>query len=195
MSKKRHADPLLHTARSGVPDQPVRRIIVPRLFLLRHAKAAWAAPGSTDFERPLTTDGMRAARAAGASMRSAGLLPDVALVSPALRTRQTFEGLAESLKGIESVSFEHTLYEGGGDKYLEALRRVPADTESVLIVGHNPMTEDFGEALAGSGDEAALEAMRAGFPVCGLAVLQFAVPLPDVTLGGGHLESFDVYEG
>lgn len=165
-----------------------------RLFLLRHAKAAWAAPGMSDFDRPLTPEGMRAARAAGAAMAAAGAVPTLVLCSPALRTRQTWEGVAEAFGAGMPVDFVSGLYDGGADAYLETLRGA-GPAASVLMVGHNPMTEDFGEALAGDGEAGALKAMRSGFPVCGMATLRFERPFSSTGRGGGWLEAFSVHEG
>lgn len=167
---------------------------MPRLFLLRHAKAAWAAPGMGDFERPLTPEGMRAARAAGIAMAAAGDVPAQVLCSPALRTRQTWEGVAHAFGAGIAVSFVPELYDGGAKAYLDALRGT-GTAASVLVVGHNPMTEDIGEALTGDGDEDALKALKAGFPVCGLAVISFERPFSGMKRGTGRLERFDVYEG
>jgi phosphohistidine phosphatase len=177
-----------------MPVDPTAEDVMPRLFLLRHAKAAWAAPGMSDFDRPLTPEGMRAARATGRAMAAAGHKPALVLCSPALRTRQTWEGVAEAIGGGAQVEMPAPLYDGGAKAYLDAIRRA-VDTASLLVVGHNPMTEDIGDALAGDGDADALAALKAGFPVCGLAVIRFDVLFAKVKRGMGRLESFSVEEG
>ena len=49
------------------------------LYLLRHAKAGWAAPGMRDFDRPLDDTGLADAEAMGRTMRAQRLVPDLTL--------------------------------------------------------------------------------------------------------------------
>lgn len=165
-----------------------------RLYLLRHAKAAWGAPGTPDFDRPLTPEGMRAARAAGAALAAAGQMPALAACSPALRTRQTFEGVAQAFAASLPVRMDASLYDSDTQSYLAALNAA-GDAPSLLMVGHNPMTEEFGAALAGSGEPQAMAALKGGFPVCGLAVIVFDLPFAAAKPGLGRIESFSVHEG
>ncbi len=166
---------------------------MPRLFLLRHAKAAWGAPGTADFDRPLAPEGMRAARTAGGFLASQGMAPALVLCSPALRTRQTWERAAEGA-AAGAVRYPADLYDTDPATYLEVLRGAGA-AESVLLVGHNPMMEEVALALAGTGEAKALEALRGGFPVCALAVLAFDAGFDTIAPGGGGLERFVVFEG
>ena len=56
-----------------------------RLMLLRHAKTERAEPGERDRDRKLTKRGRADAPLIGAYMAHHGLVPDLALVSPATR--------------------------------------------------------------------------------------------------------------
>jgi phosphohistidine phosphatase len=167
---------------------------MPRLFLLRHAKAAWAAPGMSDRDRPLTPEGMRAARLAGAAIAADGGFPELVLCSPALRTRQTHECLSAAAGQRADVRFVDALYDTGAGEYMEVLRGA-GSVGTVMIVGHNPSMEDFADALAGGGDARALASLKRGFPVCGMATLAFDGPFPAVLRGSGTLEAFRVFEG
>jgi len=104
------------------------------LILLRHAKAVRPHEAESDKARGLTGRGRREAALAGAAMEDAGLKPALALVSTALRTRETAEfGLANFKLETE---FDEALYhaepEGLWDAFTES------EAESVVIVGHNP---------------------------------------------------------
>ena len=68
-----------------------------RLMLLRHAKTERAAPGARDRERKLTQRGRDDAPAIGAYMVQHGLIPDLAVVSPAARAQQTWTLVAAML--------------------------------------------------------------------------------------------------
>ena len=61
---------------------------------------------------------------------------------------------------------------------------------SLLIVGHNPMTEDLTIALSGEGDEAARGMLNHGFPTSGLAIVRFPGSLANAAQGTGYLEAF-----
>ena len=68
-----------------------------RLVVMRHSKAESTAP--SDHERALASRGRADAAAAGMWLAEQGITPDAALVSDAMRTRQTWAqvaGLAES---------------------------------------------------------------------------------------------------
>lgn len=62
---------------------------MPTLILLRHAKAE--AHNLEDFQRSLALRGRRQAIAVGEALTEEGLVPDLALVSAAARTKQTWE--------------------------------------------------------------------------------------------------------
>ncbi|WP_434742325.1 SixA phosphatase family protein [Micromonospora sp. SH-82] len=67
------------------------------LVLLRHAKAETPGEEILDVDRPLVARGRAAAVAVGTWLDRYGLRPDVVLCSPALRTRQTWAGVADGL--------------------------------------------------------------------------------------------------
>lgn len=64
-----------------------------RLFLLRHAKAKWAEPGSRDYDRALDETGKADAAKVALAMQSAGYLPELVLCSGAKRARDLGSGI------------------------------------------------------------------------------------------------------
>jgi phosphohistidine phosphatase len=65
-----------------------------RLMLLRHAKSEKAEPGMSDRDRRLNGRGQGDATTMGAYMARHQLTPDLALISTAQRTRETWEHVA-----------------------------------------------------------------------------------------------------
>lgn len=135
-----------------------------RLLLLRHAEAVPAPAGdlsaAADLARPLTEEGHRLARHRGEMMRRAGIVPDVVLCSPALRTRQTYAGLLPFGQNARSdirpeIRIEPTLYLAAPDELLARLRVTPDAVHTVLLVGHNPGLPALARYL--NGVETALE--------------------------------------
>lgn len=161
-----------------------------RLFLLRHAKAGWAAPGMTDFDRQLSASGIADAEALGRRMRQTGLLPDIVLCSTARRAVQTFDRVASTLfTDAPRAIYLEKLYNSDATNYVAAIRRAQPG-RALLVVGHNPMMEDLAFALPADGDANAMRLAAAGFPTCGLAVLRFDDPLAALAPGTGHLQAF-----
>ncbi|MGX9119320.1 SixA phosphatase family protein [Mesorhizobium sp. BHbsci] len=159
-----------------------------KLYLLRHAKAGWALPGMRDFDRPLDASGVADAETMGAAMRARSYIPDLTLCSNAKRARQTLEGLAGHID-TGRVLFLDTLYSEDAAGYLNLIRS-NGGPSSLLIIGHNPMTEDLTIALSGDGDEAAMGMLNHGFPTSGLAVVRFPASLANAAQGTGYLEGF-----
>lgn len=159
-----------------------------KLYLLRHAKAGWALPGVRDFDRPLDESGIADAEAMGAAMRTGGHVPDLTLCSNARRCRQTLEGIAGHAD-TGRVLFFDKLYTEDAAGYLATIQE-HGSAGSLLVIGHNPMTEDLAMALAGSGDEEARETLAHGFPTCGLAAIRFTGDLAGAEPGAGYLEEF-----
>ena len=99
------------------------------IWLLRHGDATNDAPD--DASRPLTENGERQARAAGAALAALGEGIDVCLTSPKLRALQTAR-LACAALGLEPEVDESLR---GGDFDPAA---VAAGRGDVLLVGHEP---------------------------------------------------------
>ncbi len=141
-----------------------------RLMLLRHGKSGWPA-GVPDHERPIAERGRRASRAMAHHMVASGLQPERVVVSPALRTRQTWEIVGQVFSPAPSVVFEPAIYEAEAARILTIVRGLPDEVERVLLVGHNPGLQDLALLLVGEGDAEAMARLKGKYPTAGLAVL------------------------
>lgn len=159
-----------------------------RLYLLRHARAKWAEPGTRDYDRALDPAGKADAETVAASMLLAGYVPDRVLCSGARRARETWEAASRHLI-VTDVEYLDGLYSSDAGGYLEIIRQT-GGAGSVLVVGHNPMMEDLAMALSRGGETDALGAVAGGFPTCGLAVIRFSTPLAQIAPEDGYLEEF-----
>jgi phosphohistidine phosphatase len=151
------------------------RKIMSELYLLRHAKAVPQEEGGPDRERPLEQRGRRAAQAMAQWIAEQRLAPALVLCSPSLRTRQTLDIVALSFPHPPKILVEDGLYLAEARQLLARLRQLPADTASVLLVGHNPGFYDLAmylsEVATGS-----LITRLAGFPTGALASFRIEVP-------------------
>ena len=142
------------------------------LFLLRHAKAAPALPGMGDFDRPLDAAGVNDARRIGAEMAARGMRPEAAICSASLRTRQTFEQIGPFLSAeITDLIFSRSLYSADAHGYLEEIRE--KEGSALLVIGHNPSTEELAGLLVSRRDRRAADSLLQGFPTGGLAHFEF----------------------
>jgi phosphohistidine phosphatase len=145
-----------------------------RLMLLRHAKAL-KLEGLQDFDRPLKASGREQARLIGEFMAAHGLKPGLALVSTALRARETFDLVDIFLHPPPERVDEPELYEATAETLFETVRGLPAKRPDALLVGHNPAFEELANGLIVSGNEAALARFDRHMPTAALAVIDFAV--------------------
>ena len=159
-----------------------------RLLLLRHAKSG-RPPGVSDIDRPLDARGREAAPRMGVYLAREGLHPDLALVSPARRTRETWEAAAAAL-GAVPMQIVETIYEAPPAALLAAVRAAPDTAETLILVGHNPGTEALAETLAADGAPAARTRLAQGFPTAALAVITFDVAHWSEIDRNGRLERF-----
>ncbi|MDT8854433.1 histidine phosphatase family protein [Paracoccaceae bacterium Fryx2] len=116
-----------------------------RLILIRHAKSAWDDPLIADHDRPLAPRGIAAAHDLGQWLASRGYVPGEIKCSDALRTRDTWAGIAPSLPGTPEPVLKSALYQAGPDVMLAVLRHATADT--VAMLGHNPGIAEFAHRL------------------------------------------------
>lgn len=137
-----------------------------QLTLFRHAKAVPGEDGQDDFDRALAPIGREAAPRVATAIFGAGSRPDVALVSDARRTRETWELAASGFPGV-AVTFMRSLYLAPAETlYAEAER---CGAGNVIIVAHNPGLHDLASRLARRRN--ALESkLRAKFPTAAAAL-------------------------
>lgn len=164
------------------------------LVIVRHAKAE--AIASSDDQRPLADRGRVDARALGEWLAGSGVRPDAALVSAALRTRQTWQELADGAGYTLDADHEPSLYAAGPDTALDLVRAVDEGIGTLLLLGHNPTMSFLAQMLdGGDGDPAAAADMTAGFPTAAVAVFDVPDAWSSLDMGNARLRAFHVARG
>ncbi|QZY27623.1 SixA phosphatase family protein [Nocardioides coralli] len=160
------------------------------LVLVRHARAEQS--GRTDAERTLTEEGDAAARERGAELAAEGLVPDHALVSAAVRAVQTWEALAAGAGWELGAETSRSLYTAEPETALDLLGELPAQTSTVVVVGHNPTMASLAQTLDdGRGDpDAGAALLAAGFPPGAAAVFAYDGAWADVAPGSARLVAY-----
>lgn len=159
-----------------------------RLILTRHAKSSWDNPDQLDDARPLNPRGARSAQSLGTWLASRGYIPDTVLCSPAARTRETWDGMAQALPEGAKVHMQGKLYQADADTMLACLKQATGRT--VLMLGHNPGIAEFAATLPASPP---LGPNFAHYPTGATLVLAFEAPTwADVQPGTGSVLDFIV---
>lgn len=145
---------------------------MPTLIIARHAKAEAPAPGLDDIDRTLALIGRKASTNLGEQLAAAGRVPDLALVSSATRTQQTWKLMSAAFAGVESRIVDD-LYETDVEGMLDQVR-VLEGVETVVLVGHEPTSSHAAAFLAGPGsDKSSLQSIAQGLSTGTAAVLEF----------------------
>ena len=118
------------------------------LILLRHGKSDWSG-GEPDQLRPLSRRGRRQVPEAGRWLADNVGVIDLAVVSPAVRTRETWRLAAAELPVPPPVREDERVYAGSARSLLGVVRELPEEATTVVLVGHNPGVEDLVASLTG----------------------------------------------
>jgi phosphohistidine phosphatase len=154
-----------------------------QVVLIRHAKAESFGP--SDHERALAARGLGDAAAVGGWLRTTGISPDVALVSSALRTRETFAEIAKAAGWSLEPWVDSTLYDAGIDSVLELLHAQEPSVQTAVLVGHNPTIAAVAFALDNGQGEPLGE-----FSTSALAVLEFDGDWQSLEPGGAVVTAY-----
>jgi len=121
-----------------------------RIILLRHAQTAGKQAGQRDYDRSLTKEGEAQAMKTGQQLIRNTSTPDFVLSSSAQRARRTALLVMETTRlSTASCRFDDALYEADGDTWLTSIREIPAQVNTLLCVGHNPVLDWLASMLAG----------------------------------------------
>jgi phosphohistidine phosphatase len=133
------------------------------LLILRHGKSLRGPEYATDFERPLASRGIKAAKQMGRFIKQRGLAPQLILSSRAARALSTAELLLAELPEAKLVPHPE-MYDAGVSDLHEVLNDIDDKFRCVMLVGHNPTFEMFVDDLLGGFD--------GELKTCSLAVIQ-----------------------
>jgi phosphohistidine phosphatase len=144
-----------------------------RLMLLRHSKTERAESGQRDRDRKLVKRGRSDAEMIAGYMAHHDLTPDLALVSSARRTQETWELIANGFRKAPPHIDEERIYNASTDALMTLIGKTRG-AQSLLIVGHNPGLHEVALHLVASGDIAMRERLAEKLPTSGLVIIDFA---------------------
>jgi phosphohistidine phosphatase len=143
------------------------------LTLLRHAKSGWDDPVARDFDRPLNAKGKRAAAMVGRHMRSLRLDFDHVVASPAVRVTETLDEIVSGYGRTLAPDWDRRMYLASAATLLDVVHGLPADSDTALLVGHNPGLEDLVLMLVPDTACSLRDAVEEKYPTASIAELCF----------------------
>lgn len=149
------------------------------LIVLRHGKSDWSG-GQPDHLRPLARRGRRQVPEAGRWLADNIGAIDLAVVSPAERTRETWRLVGAELAVLPPVREDDRVYAGTARSLLGVVRELPHEVETVVLVGHNPGVEELVASLTGR---------RVPMPTSALAVIDLPGPWSAAGNAAGELRA------
>lgn len=153
------------------------------LTLIRHAKSD-LDDDLYDFDRTLSEKGKKDAPIIGEHISENLPKPDLIIASPALRTTETAEIIAEKTSyPKEKIRFVDELYLCSISEYIEVLLTQSVKVRHIMIVSHNPGTTGFTNLLTDNN--------IADMPPCGVAHVELDLyKWEDVEPGTGKLVKY-----
>jgi len=115
-----------------------------KLYFLRHGQADRSAWMGTDFERPLTQEGMENMAKEADAIQQLDLRLDAILTSPLVRAYQTAEIVARRLNILDLLVIDERLEPGFGTSDLKEILEEYPQANEIMFVGHEP---DFSETI------------------------------------------------
>jgi phosphohistidine phosphatase len=155
-----------------------------RLILFRHGKAETAGSSGGDRERPLAARGRIDSAVTAEWLSDTGFVPDLVLVSPAARTRETWDAARAHFPAAR-VEPRERLYLAAPQTILDVVEEASPGADTVMVVGHNPGLQELGVELVADGGapRPQAERMQDGFPTAAAWVFRVWEP------GGAALEA------
>lgn len=142
------------------------------LYIIRHAKSSWKDSSIPDIERPLNKRGKISAPVIGNALSSKGTKVDLIICSPAKRTKQTAQIIAEKIGYKNEIIFIDKLYAADLFEILAQLKGIDEAIKNLMVVGHNPGITDLLNFLSNSNID--------NIPTCGVIKLEIEKPWKDI---------------
>jgi len=121
------------------------------LYLIRHGVAeARGEAWPDDSKRPLTDEGIARLRKSARGLARFGVVIDVIVTSPFVRTRQTAEVFVGAFDPRPPIVAAESLTPGGSYQALLADLEKQARRKRIALIGHEPSIGEIAARLAGS---------------------------------------------
>lgn len=160
-----------------------------RLILLRHAKTEKDSPTGQDHDRRLDQRGESDSKEMAGWLTANGYQPNLALVSTAVRAKQTWDLLAPHITDCR-VDHCAALYNADALDIQHLIRDIEADPAVLMVVAHNPGLQELAWRLIGRGDQQDRDELAHNLPTAGTVIIDFSAPWEKIGPHSGTLKVF-----
>ena len=137
------------------------------LYLVRHATSSWEL-NLVARERPLSERGESDAHNISKYIKDKNYLPNIILISPALRTHTTCNIFVKNLNLKEiPIKIIEDLYDFSGENLTRTLIKAFENYDKVMIFGHNEAVTNFANRYS--------NARIDNIPTCGFCYITFKI--------------------
>jgi phosphohistidine phosphatase len=112
------------------------------LYVMRHAKSSWKNKNLIDFERPLSKKGQAEIKAILKFLKLKKIKFDLAYVSSAKRTKQTFKKIKKKIK-IKKFLIKKKLYLADENLILKLIKKTKRKYRNLLLINHEPTCKNL----------------------------------------------------
>ena len=126
-----------------------------------------------DQSRVLSERGRKDAVKIGAYIAGHALIPDRVVMSPSVRTLETWKFAATAMRPAPAAQSIERLYGATPHAILAVIKDAPASAHTLMVIGHNPGLHELALMLIASGDVETRERLREKLPTSGLAIVDF----------------------
>ena len=143
------------------------------IFLLRHAKSSWDDVRLDDFDRPLSSRGIKSCKKMGKYLKKNKLIPDIVYCSSAIRAKQTWEVVNRIVEIKENILYEDSLYMSDFSNFINIIKKTKNNFKNLMIVSHNPGIENLALELSKDKNNEIYEKINIKFPTGALIIIKF----------------------
>ena len=135
-----------------------------KLFIIRHAKSDWQDSTLDDYDRPLNKKGEKNAPFMGQLLKEKNIKPDIIISSPAKRTMQTAQLIAQEVGFEKNITPNQYIYEAFVTMLQETISYIYDEHETAFLVGHNPGVSALAYTYCN---------MKENLPTCSIVEIEF----------------------
>ena len=118
------------------------------IIIIRHADASYDTNIPSDFDRPLTNQGLLDAKAMGKALADKKPNINLVLSSPANRAITTARIIAEQIKYDKIIEENKRIYNASYREKLDIISKLNNEINSIIVCGHNPELHMLTEQLS-----------------------------------------------
>ena len=107
------------------------------LYVMRHSKSSWKNKNLEDYNRPLSKKGKSEIKLITKFLKNKKTTLDLAYVSSAKRTVQTYKELIKKIK-ISKIIFSKKLYLTDPSEILKFIKKTKSKYKNLILINHEP---------------------------------------------------------